>query len=181
MAIDRTTPNHIRATINKDRKQAVRKVNLIGIPLALCASYFCPAGMPIWVFTWFVIFTVARQSGSGVMLSGAAGEEKALEVLLRLPEEFTIFNQIQLPDDRSSTGYREADFIVVGPNGIHIVENKDFLGVIVGDDYSPTWEIHKVGRRGTKYATSGRNPIRQVQVYVSLLAGIVEGHGNFPL
>jgi hypothetical protein len=177
MAKDRTTENHITATINKDRRRATCKVNLICIPVALIASFFCPAGIPIWAFAWFVLFKTAQQSGSAVLLTGAAGEEKALSVLLRLPDEYTIFNQIQMPDERSRTGFREADFVVVGPNGIHIIENKDFRGMIVGDEYSYTWEICKVGRQGTHYSTSGRNPVRQVQVYVSLLSRILRNRG----
>jgi len=106
------------------------------------------------------------------MLAGAAGEELALTHLSKLSDEYTIFNQICLPDTRSSTGYREADFVVVGPNGVFIIENKDYRGWVKGDWNSDQWELYKIGRCGTPYINSCRNPVRQVQVYVSLLAGI---------
>ena len=106
------------------------------------------------------------------MLAGAAGEDHALAHLSSLSDEYTVFNQICLPDSRSRTGYREADFVVVGPNGVFIIENKDYRGRVEGDWNSDHWEIHKIGRCGTPYMKSCRNPVRQVQVYVSLLAGI---------
>ena len=109
------------------------------------------------------------------MLAGAAGEDHALAQLSRLPDEYTVFNQICLPDSRSRTGFREADFVVVGPNGVFIIENKDYRGRVEGDWNSAHWEVHKISRCGTPYMKSCRNPVRQVQVYVSLLAAIFSG------
>jgi hypothetical protein len=88
-----------------------------------------------------------------------------LAVLSGLPTEYILFNQIRLPDERSKTGFREADFVVVGPNGVFIIENKDFRGWIQGDGNSSNWEVHKVGRGGTPYIKSCRNPVRQVQTW----------------
>lgn len=172
MAIDRTTENQINASINRTRSQAVRRVNQVGIPLVLLASAVCPVGIPIWGLMWLIARSTAKLSGSPIMLGGAAGEDRVLAVLSRLPDDYTLFNQIRLPDEHLRTGSREADFVVVGPNGVFIIENKEFRGLIVGDEISRNWELHKIGRRGSRYVTSGRNPIRQVQIYVSLLAGI---------
>jgi hypothetical protein len=111
------------------------------------------------------------------MRAGAAGEDHALAHLSSLSDEYTVFNQICLPDSRSRTGYREADFVVVGPNGVFIIENKSYRGCVEGDWNSAHWEVHKIGRRGTPYTKSCRNPVRQVQVYVSLLAAIFSSRG----
>ena len=62
--------------------------------------------------------------------------------------------------------------MVVGPNGVFIIENKSYRGWVKGDWNSDQWELYKIGRCGTPYINSCRNPARQVQVYVSLLAGI---------
>ena len=58
------------------------------------------------------------------MLAGAAGEDRVLAALSVLPAKYTLFNQIRLPDEHSRTGFREADFMVVGNNGVFIIENK---------------------------------------------------------
>jgi hypothetical protein len=104
------------------------------------------------------------------MLAGAEGEDRALAALSTLPAEYTLFNQIRLPDERSRTGFREADFVVVGNNGVFIIENKDYRGEIRGDENAANWELHKIGIGGTPYTKACRNPIRQVRVYVTLLS-----------
>jgi hypothetical protein len=124
MAIDRTTENHVYAEIRVNRKQAARWVCRFGIPAVIIASAFCPEGIWIWLLAWLVAFQVTKYQGSAVMLAGAAGEDRVLATISALPAEYTLFNQIQLPDERSRTGFREADFVVVGNNGVFIIENK---------------------------------------------------------
>jgi len=172
MATLRTTVNRITERIEMDRRRSTRTVCKYGIPIVLLASVLIPVCIPFWAIIWFAIYQSAKKGGSAVMLAGAAGEDHALAQLSRLPDEYTVFNQICLPDSKSRTGFREADFVVVGPNGVFIIENKDYRGRVVGDWNSDQWELHKIGRCGTPYMKSCRNPVRQVQVYVSLLAGI---------
>lgn len=111
------------------------------------------------------------------MLAGAAGEDRALAALSTLPADYTLFNQIRLPDERSRTGFREADFVVVGNNGVFIIENKDYRGEIRGDGNAANWELHKIGIGGTPYTKPCRNPVRQVRVYVTLLSRLLAMRG----
>lgn len=124
MANNRTTENHVYTEIRLNRKQAARWVCRIGIPAVIIASVLCPGGIWIWLLAFLVAFQVTKYQGSAVMLAGAAGEDRALAALSALPAEYTLFNQIRLPDERSRTGFREADFVVVGNNGVFIIENK---------------------------------------------------------
>ena len=177
MAVDRTTANQITARINSNRREATRITCAIGIPAAIIASYFYPPVAPIWLLTLLACILIVRSAGPNGSIQGAAGEERVKTALDGLPAEYTVFNQIRMPDERSRTGFREADFIVLGPNGVFIVENKCFRGVLVGDEFSRTWEQHKVGRGGTPYVGHGRNPVRQVKGYVNLLGGIFRDNG----
>lgn len=93
---------------------------------------------------------------------GAKGEDKTLELLKSLPDDFTIFNQVRIPNSKSRTGYTEIDFIIVAPNGVFIVEVKNNNSKIIGSVDSAEWTIHKVGRGGTPYASSLKNPLKQV-------------------
>jgi hypothetical protein len=170
MANDRTTENHVYVDIRLSRRRAARWVCRIGIPAVIIASVFCPEGIWIWLLALLVAFQVTKYQGSAVMLAGAAGEDRALAALSGLPVEYTLFNQIRLPDERSRTGFREADFVVVGNNGVFIIENKDYRGDIQGDATAANWELHKIGSGGTPYRCTCRNPVRQVRVYVTLLS-----------
>jgi len=170
MAIDRTTENHVYVDIRLSRKLAARWVCRIGIPAVIIASVLCPGGIWIWLLAFFVFFQITRCQGSAVMLAGAAGEDRALAALYGLPADYTFFNQIRLPDERSRTGFREADFVVVGNNGVFIIENKDYRGEIRGEGTAANWELHKIGIGGTPYTKACRNPVRQVRIYVTLLS-----------
>ena len=103
-------------------------------------------------------------------LAGAAGEEYALSLLKQLPDSFTVFNQIHLPNHRSSTGSNEADLIVCGPNAIFIIEVKHNKGSILCDEQQMQWQISKIGRKGTAYTTQMRNPVSQVKLLSWLLS-----------
>lgn len=81
-----------------------------------------------------------------------------------------MFNQVEVPDERSSTGTREIDFLVCGPNGVFVVESKNLNGSISGSEDSDNWTIHKVGRRGGAYSNSIRNPVRQVKTQMAVLS-----------
>jgi hypothetical protein len=177
MANDRTTENHVYAEIRLCRKLAARWVCRIGIPAVIIASLLCPEGIWMWLLALLVAFQVTKYQGSPVMVAGAAGEDRALAALSGLPTEYTLFNQIRLPDERSRTGFREADFVVVGNNGVFIIENKDYRGEIQGDANAPNWELHKIGIGGTPYTTACRNPVRQVRVYVTLLSKLFAMRG----
>jgi hypothetical protein len=177
MANDRTTENHVYTEIRLNRKQAARWVCRIGIPAVIIASLLCPEGIWMWLLALLVAFQVTKYQGSAVMLAGAAGEDRALAALSTLPMEYTLYNQIRLPDERSRTGFREADFVVVGNNEVFIIENKDYRGEIQGDANVPNWELHKIGIGGTPYRCICRNPVRQVRVYVTLLSRLVAMRG----
>jgi hypothetical protein len=172
MANNRTTANTIRANINGQRKRATKAVCIYGIPAALVTTAFFPRGVLIWVIIWVACVLIAKFSGDRVEICGATGEERALNVLSGMPPEFTIYNQIKLPCRSARTGYREADYIVVGSNGVFIVENKDYRGRLVGDGFARKWIQHKVGRGGTPYSSEATNPVHQVQAYVRLLGDI---------
>jgi hypothetical protein len=174
MAIDRTTENHVYKDIRLSQRWAACR---IGIPAVIIASVFCPEGIWIWLLALLVAFQATKYQGPAVMLAGAAGEDRVLAALDTLPAEYTLFNQIRLPDERSRTGFREADFVVVGNNGVFIIENKDYRGEIQGDATVANWELHKIGIGGTPYTTACRNPVRQVRVYVMLLSRLVAMRG----
>jgi Holliday junction resolvase-like predicted endonuclease len=112
--------------------------------------------------------------------AGAAGEAQALSILKQLPNRFTVFNQINLPNRHSSTGANEADLIVCGSNVIFIIEVKHNHGSIVCDERAAHWHITKTGRKGTEYTTQMRNPVRQVQQLTRLLGAYLKENGTPP-
>jgi Nuclease-related domain len=116
------------------------------------------------------VFLLARSTPDQVLTAGAQGEDHAVSILTQLPESYTLFNQVNIPNPRSSTGVNEADLIVCGPSAVFVIEVKNNNGTIVCDEQSPQWKVSKVGRRGGEYDKEMRNPIAQTKNLVWLLS-----------
>ena len=111
---------------------------------------------------------------STIKLAGAEGEERTLRQLKTLPSAYTLFNQLDIPSAPSRTGAMEADLVVVGPNGVFVIEVKHNNGTIFGDNASPQWPVAKVGPRGGAYQSAMRNPIRQLGGQIAALKGYLK-------
>lgn len=173
---DYVRENRITRELARDCSRRRKNVAYIGLPLALAASALYPAGVLLW-FGMVGLLLLAAGYRDNAKVSGAAGENYSLAILKQLPDSYTIFYQVCLPDPWSSTGERELDFIVCGPNGVFVVESKSHNGVLEGGPDDRRWTIHKVGRGGTAYRDTVRNPIRQVRQQVHLLSAYLKNQG----
>ncbi|HVY67281.1 MAG TPA: nuclease-related domain-containing protein [Patescibacteria group bacterium] len=68
------------------------------------------------------------QSRAGKFRRGRAGEKDIKKELLRLPDEFAVFQGVRIGEKRG-----DIDFVVVGPTGIFTVEAKSMGGKIAYD------------------------------------------------
>lgn len=161
--------NRISKEMAQEKSEYLKKVIILAVPLVLILIAIYPAGILLWAGILLVAVFPAFKTDH-IKKSGAAGEDYTLSVLKRLPAEYTIFNQLEVPDERSRTGTREMDFVVCGPNGIFVIESKSHNGMVAGHEDDQRWTIHKVGRGGTAYSDSIRNPVRQVKQQVHVLS-----------
>lgn len=160
--------NRIRQEMASE-KFAMRKMILgSGGALALALTVAFPAGLFLWLglLVLALFFTFGRDP---IRESGAFGEDFTLSVLKTLPDHYVVFNQVELPDPCSRTGYRELDFVVLGPSGIFVIESKNHNGRIEGEESDAKWTIHKTGRRGGRYRGTIRNPVRQTKHQVQVM------------
>lgn len=103
-------------------------------------------------------------------MSGAEGEAKVLRALTNLPDEFTIFNQLQIPDVTLPNGRRELDFVVLGPGGLHLIEVKNSGGLIYIRPDDAHWPLaHKAGCGERPGWNAIANPLKQVNAQVAAL------------
>jgi hypothetical protein len=117
--------------------------------------------IPLWILG---IILFGRQSIGDQRLSGVQGEEQLVRTLFSLPDDYTILNQVHIPNARSVTGTTEIDAIAVGPQSIILLEAKNNGGTIVGgNEGDKEWSVRKVGRRGGVYSSNMRNPVRQAR------------------
>lgn len=109
--------------------------------------------------------------------AGARGEERTLDMLGLLPDDWTVFNQVHIPHPRQPGRSVEADLLVVGPRAVFVIEVKHNRGHISGASEDRDWSVTKVGRKGGTYTKTMRNPVRQVQTQVWALSEALRARG----
>ncbi|MFC2154464.1 nuclease-related domain-containing protein [Candidatus Altiarchaeota archaeon] len=101
--------------------------------------------------------------------TGSMGEEDVLSHLEKLDDNYNVINGLVVPPNRGDT-----DHIILGPNGIFVIETKNYAGVIHcdGDD----WTREKIGRGGTPYPLEIGSPSNQVKRNAKVLKDFVLEH-----
>lgn len=109
-----------------------------------------------------------QKSEVNIVKSGVDGESSALKALSDLPNYYT-----GVPNARVRYGghQNEMDLVIVGPNGIFIVETKNHKGEILGSDADQRLIQVKTSRGGSTYEKEFYNPVKQVGTHVFTLAG----------
>ena len=89
-------------------------------------SYFA-----ILVVVGFIVLKYGYDGGKR-WIKGDIGEKITARYLNKLPEEFLVFNDVNLPER-----YGNIDHVVVGPTGIFVIETKNYKGsfIVDGDDW----------------------------------------------
>ena len=96
-----------------------------------------------------------------------------------IPDQYSLFNQVIVPNHRAKRGFNEIDVIICGTNNIFIVEAKNHKGHITGHENDYQWDIYRVGRRGTPYTKKMYNPLKQVANQSYALKRHLESKGLF--
>ncbi len=99
----------------------------------------------------------AKKKEYEILNSGFKGEQQAYEVLKQLPKDFTVITN---PVIRNRGSVNELDFVVIGKNGVFIVECKNYRGIVLGNTADQTWKQIKHGKNKT-YEKEVKNPAKQ--------------------
>lgn len=112
------------------------------------------AGSVAFIFGAYLYQSKVTQTK--IWRSGLTGQHRVEESLANLDDRYTLINNMSLPFKKF-----DMDHILVGPNGIFLIETKNYKGEItcVGD----RWEYQKVGRNGGLYRGHINNPSKQLK------------------
>ena len=112
------------------------------------------------------IFTYKKYAA---WFSGDEGEKIVVDALMPLDDNYYLINSIVLPESRG-----DIDHIVIGPNGIFVIEAKNYSGEIscIGDE----WKRQKTGRGGTAYDIEIGSPSNQVKRNAKMLKDLLINH-----
>ena len=110
-----------------------------------------------------------KQNLIASLKQGVDGEDITADILKEgLDDSYTVFQNSVITFEGKKS---ELDLIVVGKNGVFVVEAKNRNGRIVGSYTKEKWVQHKVGAKGGEYSADFYSPVKQVATHVFRLAG----------
>lgn len=110
-----------------------------------------------------------KQNIIASLKQGVDGEDITADILKAgLSDKYTVFQNSVITFEGKKS---ELDLIVVGENGIFVIETKNRLGRIVGGYKKEKWTQYKVGAKGNEYSADFYSPVKQVSTHVFRLAG----------
>lgn len=110
---------HMDGKINRNRKLALVSI-LVGIILLFFISIF-PLAIFGFIITLFIALGFLNRNFS--WKKGKLGEKKVANVLKKLGDSYYLLNDVSLSQSGGNI-----DHIVLGPNGIFVIETKNYSG-----------------------------------------------------
>lgn len=102
------------------------------------------------------LFMIAKHN-YGILNAGVKGEQQTYEILKQLPKDFTVITN---PVIHNRGSVNELDFVVIGTNGVFVIETKNYRGIITGNTSAQNWKQIKHGKNKT-YEKEVKNPAKQ--------------------
>ena len=131
-------------------------------PYTIIALIIIPLSYVLGVFTY-------RQYSTWV--SGGEGEDMVADALKKMSDDYYLVNGAVVPPNRGDT-----DHIVLGKNGIFVIETKNVSGEVICD--GDEWSRRKIGRGGTPYDIKIGSPSTQVKRNAKVLKDLILKHKN---
>lgn len=97
-----------------------------------------------------------------VLKAGLVGEQNAIKMVKKLPDSYSVITDLEI----ESRGRRsQMDLVVVGDNGVFIIEVKNTSGKVRGHANDEKLKQEKFGRNGQDFSKEMYNPVKQVSTH----------------
>ncbi|OPJ60948.1 nuclease-related domain-containing protein [Clostridium oryzae] len=110
---------------------------------------------------------------SHILKIGWKGEEKSLKVYSKLSDSYIVMSDVYVTVDGETS---QIDHIIIGDNGVFVVETKNINGIIEGNENSNKIIQYKIGRGGGSYTKEHYNPVKQVSTHVYRVSKLFKQH-----
>ncbi len=124
-------------------------------------------------YLWLLILLAALYQLFKPTIKGWFGEKKVARYLRKLPDEYTVLNDVIL---HTETGTTQIDHIVVSPYGVFVIETKNYKGWIFGGEKSEQWTQNIYGHKN-----SFMNPLRQNYAHVKAVEARLSQFPSLPV
>ncbi|GMQ62933.1 nuclease-related domain-containing protein [Vallitalea maricola] len=152
--------NHLRKEILLE----YLKMIICSIAAILCVVLaFYTYGFSLIATLILCIYIKKMKTNIDIIKSGLKGEKEVLNLLSDLPKRYKVISDILIQGKNTSS---QLDYVIVGSNGIFIVEAKNIKGTISGNGNSKYLTQVKIGKGGKEYRRELYNPTLQVKGHV---------------
>lgn len=134
--------------------------------------------MFIWTMIGLVLVSfIARWASRVVILEvGKKGEDILAKTLDELPDTYVVIHDLLVDVNGKNS---QIDHVVVGPNGLFVIEGKYLKGTISGCEDDTYWVLSKRGRGNKLYTRQFYNPIKQVRTQMHRLKEYIQEETGF--
>lgn len=138
----------------------------------------------IFIFVASTIFLIWYNSAKQ---KGKRGEKRVLSILMKLPDEYTIMNDMVFKTDKGTT---QIDHIVISKYGVFAIETKNYKGDIYGDDNRQKWTqlivtdvTYRKSWKTYTYVTKNElyNPVKQSLGHVYKIKQLLSSYPNLKI
>lgn len=148
--------NHLRSDIKKAYLKLLTASVSIIIAAFILEQTFYVSSLVIGVMIVWIMFILNHIE---ILRFGLQGEKEAFDLLTKLPRQYKILSDVHLVDGTKSS---QIDFVIIGSNGVFIMESKHIKGIISGKEEDNYLQKIKIGKGGDKYYKKMFNPIKQI-------------------
>jgi len=144
--------------------------------IGLIASFilFLPTlGIAAVPFILFAISYGQNKQKADTYKRGLEGEQQTCSVLALLPDSYIILYNLNI---QVNGRHSQIDHVVIGDNGIFVVETKNVNGRISGTAEDHEVIQYKTGQQGGQYSKRLYNPIRQVSTHVFNISALLKSN-----
>lgn len=166
-----------KSSLRKTYRGHKRNIFICGVICLISATIFMKHSNPlglILTISLCSIFVLNQNKKSLIVKAGLIGEEYSSKVLKKLPNSYYVIPNLKL---QIEGGMSEMDHVVIGENGIFVIESKNHKGIIKGKESDQRFTQVKKGRGGEDYSKTFYNPIKQVNTHVYRVAKVLKKNG----
>lgn len=148
--------NHLRSDIKKAYLKLLTASVSIIVAVFILRQTFYVSSLIIGMMIVWIMFVL---NNIEILRFGLQGEKEAFDLLSKLPRQYKILSDVHLVDGNKSS---QIDFVIIGSNGVFIMESKHIKGIISGKEEDNYLQKIKIGKGGDKYYKKMFNPIKQI-------------------
>lgn len=125
-----------------------------------------------------LIFIKPEMKHFEVMSVGLKGERITDDILVHLPNRYNVLSDVVI---YKKGGKNQLDHVVIGKNGIFVVETKFYSGLVKGSDKDVKILQVKRDHTGKAYHRRFLNPTLQVETHIRAIERVLEHHGYYDI